>query len=87
MTDLFWGAIGGGIAAGFVWMLANRAIDRQLQQGAARMRPQIQAAVREQVPPAVRAELTATLARYNITPETGRQLNAALTLADTAGLI
>ena len=87
MTNLFWGAVGGGLAAGFVWLIANRAINRQLQQGASELRPQILTAVREQVPTAVRAELIATLTRYNITPDTGRQLSAALALAQTAGLI
>lgn len=87
MTDLMWGAVGGALGAGLVWFLANRAIDQQLQRGAADLRPQVQAAVQEQVPPAVRAELEATLRRYNITPQTGRQLDAALTLANRAGLI
>ena len=87
MRSLLLGALGGGFAAGVVWLVANRAINAQLQAGAADLAPQVRQAVQEQVPPAVRRELEETLRRYNITPQTGQQLNAVLGLADTMGLI
>ena len=87
MNSLMWGAIGGGVAAGLVWIIANRAIDQQLRQGASSLEPQVRAAVREQVPPAVRAELESTLRRYNITPETGQRISTLLGAADSLGLM
>lgn len=87
MKSFLWGALGGGTAAFVVWFLANRAIDAQLRGGAAGLEPQVRAAVEEAVPPAVRAELTQTLSRYNITPQTGAMLNSTLTLARSAGII
>ncbi len=87
MNSIIWGALGGAAAAGLVWLIANRAIDYQLRAGAAGLEPQVREAVREQVPPAVRAELEATLRRYNITPQTGQSINSLLSAADSAGLI
>jgi len=87
MRELVIGAVGGGMAAGLVWFIANRAIDSQLQRGAAGLEPQVRAAVQAAVPPAVRQEIVMTMARYNITPQTGQMINSTLTLARSAGII
>lgn len=87
MRSLLLGMLGGAFGGGVVWLVANRMIDAQLQQGARGLEPQVREAVQAQVPQAVRQELEATLRRYNITPTTGQQINALLGLADTMGLI
>lgn len=87
MRNLLLGALGGAAGAGIVWFIANRAIDQQLRTGAAALEPQVRQAVDSTVPPAVRQELEMTLRRYNITPETGRQISNILTAADSIGLI
>ena len=87
MKSLVWGAVGGGVAAGIVWFLANRAIDQQLRQGAAGLEPQVREAVQAAVPPAVRTELESTLRRYNITPETGQRISTLLNAAGAVGLV
>lgn len=62
-------------------------LDRQLQQGVSTIAPEIATAVRREVPPAVRAEMEATLRRYNITPETGRQIASVINALSASGLL
>lgn len=89
------GALAGGLVATVAWYFTNRAIDKQLAQGGhallesaeRELNAEASALIAREVPPRVRAELEATLRRYNITPETGRQISTVLSYADRVGII
>lgn len=85
--SVVYGAVGGAIATFGLWMLVSKQIDKQLSTGAEMLVPAIEAAVSREVPPAVHAQLTATLAEYDITAETGRKINSALARAESLRLI
>lgn len=85
--SILYGAIGGAAATFGLWFIVSRVIDNQLAAGADEMVPAIQQAVRTEVPPAVHAELTRTLAEYGITPATGAQVNQLLTTAERLRVI
>jgi hypothetical protein len=89
------GAIAGGAVATVAWYFTNRAIDKQLASGGRallasaerELTAEASALIAREVPPRVRTELEATLRRYNITPDTGRQISTVLSYADRVGLI
>jgi hypothetical protein len=85
--SLLLGAAGGAMAALGVWLVVSKVIDKQLESGAADLAPQIGVAVRTEVPPVVRAELTRTLAEYGFTQATGRQISSLLNNADRLGVL
>lgn len=79
--------LGGATGAAVLWFVASRAIDAQLRGGVAQIGPEINAAVQREVPQAVRAEMESTLARYNITPQTGQQIRTILGAVAATGLL
>lgn len=89
------GATGGALAGLGVWMLASYLIDKQfekasrelLARGEADLRREISRQIETQIPPRVRSEMDRRFAEANITPQTGRQLAAALQVMDSIGLI
>lgn len=85
--SLLFGALGGAGATLLVWAVVSKVIDKQLEAGAADLGPQIATSVRTEVPPAVRAELTRTLATYGFTQDTGRQISTLLNYADRMGVL
>ena len=62
-------------------------ISKQLADGAEEMRPLIATSVQSEVPPAVRRELTATLAEYGFTQQTGRQISSLLAYGERLGVL
>ena len=69
-------------------LLTGRAeLERRLSEGQVELTRRIREEVSTQVPPTVRRELEATLARYSITPDTGRQISSVLSYAERMGLI
>jgi uncharacterized membrane protein len=82
-----YGAIGGALVTFGLWAIVSKQIDSQLSEGGASLVPAIQEAVSREVPPAVHAQLTATLAEYDITAETGQKINQMLTRAEQLRLI
>ena len=62
-------------------------LTQRLAEGRQQLRTQIRTEVQAQVPPVVRRELETTLRRYNITPDTGRQISSTLALVERLGLI
>lgn len=85
--SLLLGAIGGVGATLVLWAVMAKVIDKQLEAGAADLAPQIGVAVRTEVPPVVRQELTRTLAEYGFTQATGRQISSLLQAADRIGVL
>jgi len=59
----------------------------QMEAGRVQMQAQIRDAVRREVPPVVRSELTSTLNDFGLTPATGRQITRILTNAERIGLV
>jgi hypothetical protein len=62
-------------------------LESRLAEGRRELTDRIRQEVATQVPPTVRRELESTLARYNITPATGRQISSVLTAAERMGFL
>lgn len=62
-------------------------LESRLSGGRQELVTAIRTEVQSQVPPVVRRELESTLRRYNITPNTGRQISTVLDAADRIGII
>lgn len=60
---------------------------QQLTEGTVQLREELARQVEAQVRPAVATEVRSTLARYNITADTGRRIDLALSAAERLGLI
>ena len=60
--------------------------EQRLARGRQELTRQVQREVEARVPQAVSNTIVQTLARYNITPETGRQIDEAFRLAEQAGV-
>jgi len=72
---------GAGAAVGVgVWLFAQWQLNRSFERGKADIRSALAREVEAQVAPAVRNEIERTLARYNITPETGRRIDRILSV-------
>jgi hypothetical protein len=87
MRSILYAGLGGAVGATVLWFIASRLIDAQLQRGVSSIAPEIASAVQREVPPVVRRELESTLRRYNITPETGRQISSILNAFSASGLL
>lgn len=67
--------------------IGSAELQRQLSAGTTQLRTELARQVEEQVRPAVATEVRTTLARYNITADTGRRIDLALSAAERLGLL
>lgn len=95
LAALLLGAIAGGAVAAGAWLWISKQMDKAFEEGSrdllAQARPAMEREIRQQlqsqIPPLIDRQMTETLNRYGITPQTGAQLSRALTAAERIGLI
>lgn len=95
------GALGGGLAAGAVWLYASRALDRQLAAGGSQLSTGItqgqaqlesrlragEAELQNQIRTQVNAAMDQRLTAIGLDATTGARINHLLALADSSGLL
>jgi hypothetical protein len=92
---LLLGAIAGGVTTVLVWQLLSSKLDAQFATAGSsiltEVRPELSREIRQtldrEIPPRVNSAMSSTLREYNITPETGRRINAVLVGAERLRLI
>ena len=89
------GALGGAVATLVVWKVASAQLDREfdrasaqmLERGETQLRQEIIRTLDTEIPRRVDSEMTRQFQQMGLTPDSGRQLAALLTLAERIHLV